>query len=224
MRLVLVDDDPKLRRTLQQGFQELGHDCTTFDCGEDALRYLRDPDAPTPDLVLLDVMLPGIDGWETLTSLRAAGSAVPVIYLTARHAVNERVQGLEIGADDYVIKPFEFAELLARVNAVMRRRSGREPLQLGELTLDLDERRASFGERRIDLSEKEFRLLATLASAPGRTFSRRDLLRTVWDVEFDPGTNVVEVLVARLRRKLSPHRDVIMTVHGEGYRVRVPPA
>ncbi|MEZ6017720.1 MAG: response regulator, partial [Planctomycetota bacterium] len=107
MHIVLVDDDPKLCRTLQRGFEELGHSCETFESGEDALTRLRDLDSPRPDFVLLDVMLPGIDGWETLQRLRDGGETVPVIYLTARHAVDERVRGLELGADDYVLKPFE---------------------------------------------------------------------------------------------------------------------
>ena len=222
MNLVLVDDDPKLCRTLQRGFEDLGHVCETFGSGEDALDRLRSPDAVRPDLVLLDVMLPGIDGWEVLRRLRDGGERVPVIYLTARHAVEERVQGLELGADDYVVKPFEFPELLARTQAVMRRRQGRKPIEIGELTVDLDARRVSFAGRRLELGDKEFRLIATLASEPERTFDRPELLRRVWEMGFDPGTNVVEVLVARLRRKLAPHPEVIETVPGKGYRLRAP--
>ncbi len=219
MHLVLVDDDPKLCRTLQRGFQELGHVCEIFDSGEAALERLRDPNGERPDVVLLDVMLPGLDGWETLQRLRDGGERVPVIYLTARHAVDERIRGLELGADDYVIKPFEFPELMARVQAVMRRRSGRAPLIIGDLVLDLDARRASLAGRRLELGDKEFRFLATLAGEPGRIFERRELLRRVWEIEFDPGTNVVDVLVARLRRKLAPQPGMIQTVAGQGYRI-----
>jgi DNA-binding response OmpR family regulator len=219
MHVLLVDDDPKLCRTLQRGFQELGHDCETFESGELALARVRDPDSRRPDVVLLDVMLPGIDGWETLQRLRDGGEPVPVIYLTARHAVDERIRGLELGADDYVIKPFEFPELLARVQAVLRRRTGRAPIVLGDLVLDLDVRRASIGGRRLELGDKEFRMLATLAGEPGRVFDRPELLRRVWELEFDPGTNVVDVLVARLRRKLAPHQNTIQTIAGRGYRI-----
>lgn len=219
MQLVLVDDDPKLCRTLQQGFEELGHGCETFETGEAALARLRDQDKPRPDVVLLDVMLPGVDGWELLQRLRDGGETVPVIYLTARHAVDERVRGLELGADDYVIKPFEFPELYARVQAVLRRRAGREPLVVGELVLDLDARRASVAGRRLELGDKEFRMLATLAAEPGRVFDRPELLRRVWEIGFDPGTNVVDVLVARLRRKMAPYQGSIQTVAGRGYRL-----
>jgi len=219
MHIVLVDDDPKLCRTLQKGFQELGHGCETFESGEAALARLRDPDGLRPDLVLLDVMLPGLDGWETLQRLRDGGERVPVIYLTARHAVDERIRGLELGADDDVIKPFEFPELLARVQAVMRRRSGRAPLVVGDLVLDLDARRAALGGRRLELGDKEFRFLAVLAAEPGKVFDRPELLRRVWEIEFDPGTNVVDVLVARLRRKLAPQPGLIQTVAGQGYRI-----
>lgn len=219
MHIVLVDDDPKLCRTLQRGFEDLGHVCETFESGESALTRLRDQDLPRPSVVLLDVMLPGLDGWEVLQRLRDSGEALPVIYLTARHSVDERVQGLELGADDYVIKPFEFSELLARVQAVMRRRAGREPIVIGALTLDLDARRASMANRRLELGDKEFRMLATLASEPGRVFERPELLRRVWELNFDPGTNVVEVLIARLRRKLAPHQSAIQTVAGRGYRI-----
>jgi len=221
MHLVLVDDDPKLCRTLQRGFEEHGDVCETFESGEAALERLRDPDFARPDVVLLDVMLPNIDGWDVLRRLRDGGEQVPVIYLTARHAVDERVRGLELGADDYVIKPFEFTELLARVQAVLRRRSGRAPLTVGALVLDLDARRATLAGRRLELGEKEFRFLAALAAEPERTFDRPELLRRVWEIEFDPGTNVVDVLVARLRRKLAPHPGTIQTVPGEGYRIAV---
>jgi two-component system copper resistance phosphate regulon response regulator CusR len=219
MHLVLVDDDPKLRRTLQQGFEDLGHSCETFEAAEPALLRLRDPDAERPDVVLLDVMLPGIDGWEMLQRLRDGGEPVPVLYLTARQGIDERVRGLELGADDYVVKPFEFPELLARVQAVLRRRSGRAPIIVGPLVLDLDGRRAHVAGRRLELGDKEFRLLVTLASEPGRVFDRPELLRRVWELEFDPGTNVVDVLVARLRRKLTPHQGIIQTVAGRGYRI-----
>ncbi|MEZ6018413.1 MAG: response regulator transcription factor, partial [Planctomycetota bacterium] len=133
--------------------------------------------------------------------------------------VDERVRGLELGADDYVLKPFEFPELYARVQAVLRRRSGREPLVVGGLTLDLDGRRAAMAGRRLELGDKEFRMLATLAGEPGRIFDRPELLRRVWELEFDPGTNIVDVLVARLRRKLAPHQGIIQTVAGRGYRI-----
>jgi DNA-binding response OmpR family regulator len=171
------------------------------------------------DVVLLDVMMPGRSGWDFLADLRSAGDETPVLFLSARGQVDERIRGLTLGADDYIVKPFEFRELLARIEAVSRRRKAIPVLAIGELRIDLGRRVVELGGRRIETSVREFDLLRTLVEAHGAVLSRAELLRRVWGVDFDPGTNVVEVLVARLRQKLGRQgRASIETVPGEGYR------
>ena len=174
------------------------------------------------DVVLLDVMMPEATGWDVLERLRGGDFTTPVIFVTARDAVDERVKGLAMGADDYIIKPFAFSELLARVDAVMRRRRHLPNIELGDVTIDLARRRVRVGEREVELATKEFDLLHALADGKGRVLSRKKLLKDVWDIDFDPETNVVDVYVARLRRKLGPRgKDMIATVRGEGYRLDV---
>lgn len=218
MRVLIVDDDPKFRATIHRGLDENGitcHEAGSVDEAEAAFE-----NGLAPDLVLLDVMMPDRAGWELLDTLRGAGREVPVIFLTARHEVEERVRGLELGADDYVIKPFAFSELLARMQAVLRRRNTLPVLEVGDLRLDLAGRVAERGGKRIEMSAREFDFLRTLTENPGVTFTRKELLSRVWGIEFDPGTNVVDVLVARLRRKLMPTGGpLIETVVGEGYRL-----
>lgn len=220
MRVLIVDDDPKFRATIHRGLDEHGitcHEAGSVDEAEAAFEA-----GLVPDLVLLDVMMPDRTGWELLESFRAAGREVPVIFLTARHEVEERVRGLELGADDYVIKPFAFGELLARIQAVLRRRNTLPVLEVGDLRLDLAGRVVERGGKRVEMSAREFDFLRTLAENPGVTFTRKELLSRVWGIEFDPGTNVVDVLVARLRRKLAPTGgSLIETVVGEGYRLLV---
>ncbi|MFT7484610.1 MAG: DNA-binding response OmpR family regulator [Candidatus Paceibacteria bacterium] len=221
MHIYLVDDDPKLLRTLKRGFEDSGYRCDTFPGPEEVLALLLDKGAVQPDVVLLDVMMPGTDGWDLLKRLRAEGIGIPTIFLTARQEVDERVRGLELGADDYVIKPFAFKELLARIHAVLRRHGVHEPLVVGELIVRPDRNRVEYLGRQIETSDKEHELLVALAKAPGRVFSRAELLKLVWQIEFDPGTNIVDVMIARLRRKLAPHgTKLIETVFGEGYRLR----
>jgi two-component system copper resistance phosphate regulon response regulator CusR len=218
LRLLVVDDDPKLRSYLRQGIEENGIECHVAADAEQALAALRQETAF--DLVLLDVMMPGRSGWDLLAELRSGGDETPVIFLTARNAVDERVKGLRLGADDYIIKPFAFSELMARIDAVVRRRRPERTLQIEDLGIDLDERRAWRGSRSIETSPREFELLRTLAEAQGQVLSRSQLLRSVWGIDFDTGTNVVEVLVARLRRKLDCSGTALLrTVPGEGYRL-----
>jgi two-component system copper resistance phosphate regulon response regulator CusR len=190
----------------------------TAASGEEASRLLEARGPGSFDLLLLDVMLPKSSGWDVLENLRGRGDPTPVIFLTARSAVEERVKGLTLGADDYVIKPFEFSELLARIAAVQRRQAKASTLVVGPLSLDLEHRAVACRGVRIEMSPREFELLLTLARARGRVLSRNELLAKVWGVEFDPGTNVVNVLVARLRRRLDAWApNLIQTVVGEGY-------
>lgn len=217
MKLLVVDDDPKFRSYVQRGLRESDIECVVAETAEVGLQQLGESPPCAFDLVLLDVMLPGMSGWDFLAEIRERGFHVPVIFLTARHGVSERVQGFELGADDYVIKPFDFAELLARINAVIRRRMALPVLEVPGLRLDLAARTVEVSERRHDLSPREFELLRALVEQRGQTLSRPDLLRRVWNMDFDPGTNVVEVLVRRLRTKIGA--SWIATVVGEGYRL-----
>lgn len=220
LRLLVVDDDPKFRGYVSTGLRESGHECETAENGEEALRLVEEPGGAPFDVVLLDVMMPVKTGWDMLGELREKGRDVPVVFVTARDAVEERVRGLQLGADDYIIKPFAFSELLARIEAVARRRAGPSRMELDGLTLDLEARRVSKGGRTVDLTPREFDLLRTLFQARGRTVPKTELLRDVWGMDFDPGTNLVEVHVARLRRKLEAcGSSPIRTKRGQGYSV-----
>ena len=217
MKLLIVDDDPKFRSYMQRGLRESDIECAVAESAEVGLEQLGEGPPCAFDLILLDVMLPGRSGWEFLSEIRERGFHVPVIFLTARHGVSERVQGFELGADDYVIKPFDFAELLARIKAVIRRRMDLPVLEVRGLVLDLAGRNVEVGGRRFDLSPREFELLRVLVEERESTLSRSVLLQRVWNMDFDPGTNVVEVLVRRLRTKIGS--SWIVTVAGEGYRL-----
>jgi two-component system OmpR family response regulator len=216
-RLLIVDDDPRLRRSLVQGLSEAGYECLDAGSAEEAQALAAS--AAGLDLYLVDVMLPGASGWDFVAARRAQGDSAGILFLTARDAVDERVHGLALGADDYLIKPFDFSELLARVAAVLRRRASTGRLRSGELVLDPLERRVESAGRRLELSPREFELLHTLLKGSGHTFTRSELLRRVWDIDFDPGTNTVDVHVARLRRRLGAElAKRLRTVVGEGYR------
>lgn len=216
MKVLIVDDDPKFRSYIRQGLELNGLDC---DVAEDVERGLKVV-AGGYDMVLLDVMMPGATGWDFLAQLRARGDATPVIFLTARNQLDERVRGLRSGADDYIIKPFELSELIARIEAVIRRRQSRVEFDLGDLHVDLIRRDVTKAGERVDLSPREFEVLLALVEARGGALSRADLLKSVWGMDFDPGTNVVEVQVAHLRRKLDQKgQRLIHTVPGQGYRL-----
>ena len=217
LRVLVVDDDPKFLSYVSRGLEENRIACEVAESGEVGLERLAARPKGPFDLVLLDVMLPGMDGWEALERIRAEGHELPVIFLTARHSVNERVRGFELGADDYVVKPFAFVELLARVRAVVRRHRGLPQVEAFGLALDLATRSVQVKGRRIELSPREFELLHALAEARGEPLSRQQLLQRVWSMDFDPGTNVVPVLVRRLRGKLGAER--IETVPRLGYRL-----
>lgn len=219
MKLLIVEDEPKTGQFLRQGMAEAG---LAADLVTDGLSGRERALSGHYDLIILDVMLPGLDGWQVLRSLREAGSPVPVLFLTARDAIDDRVQGLELGADDYLVKPFAFAELLARVRTLLRR--GVVPpqetqLELGDLHLDLLSRRVERGGQRIDLTTKEFALLEFFLRRRGEVLPKSLIAAEVWDMHFESDTNVIEVAVRRLRAKLDdafPTR-LIHTVRGMGY-------
>jgi len=203
---------------MRRGLEDSGLACEAAADAESAESALND--APQEfDIILLDVMLPGRSGWEFLERLRNGAHDTPVIFITARHGVAERVRGLHLGADDYILKPFAFEELLARIGAVLRRRK-RTEVAVHDLVIDLERGTVEREGRRVDLSPREFAMLRVLLEAEGRTLSRKELLRAVWGYEFDPGTNLVDVLVARVRRRIDPSRKgIIETRRGQGYRM-----
>jgi DNA-binding response OmpR family regulator len=218
MRVLLVDDDPKLRGYLSSGLRESGLTCETAADAREAMKILERARAEPFDVLLLDVMMPGRDGWELLRELRETGRDTPAIFVTARDAVEERVKGLKLGADDYIIKPFSLEELLARIQAVVRRRRAQEPVEYADLRIDLARRAVWRAGRPIDLSPREFDLLRALLLRRENVVSRAELLREVWGIGFDPGTNVVDVHVARLRKKIERRgRPLVRTLRGEGY-------
>ena len=189
-------------------------------CDADAALDVLAASAPF-DLVLIDVTMPGRSGWELLESMRAKGRAEAAIFLTAHGQLEDRIRGLRLGADDYVVKPFEFEELVARMEAVLRRGRPRRHYAVGPLTVDIDGRRLTRDGREVELSRREFDVLAVLVEAEGRTLTRAEILDRAFGVRFDPGTNVVDVVVMRLRKKLDVGGGhAIRTVVGEGYMVR----
>ena len=223
MRILIVEDEPKTGAYLKQGLAEAGYVTDLAANGTDGAHLGVHEDY---DLVVLDVMLPGIDGWQVLKALRDAGRQVPVLFLTARDDVDDRVRGLEAGADDYLAKPFAFAELLARVKSLLRRGRAREPevLRLADLEVDALRRRVTRGGRRIDLTPKEFALLLLLLRRQGEVLPRSLIASQVWDMNFDSDTNVIDVAVRRLRAKIDDDFDVklIRTVRGMGYAIDAP--
>jgi two-component system copper resistance phosphate regulon response regulator CusR len=224
MKLLIIEDEPKTGEYLRQGLQEAGFAVELASNGTDGLHVALEGDH---DLLILDVMLPGLDGWQVLQQLRDQGRQMPVLFLSARDQVEDRVKGLELGADDYLVKPFSFAELLARVRTILRRgRSGLEAtvMQLADLELDLLRRRASRGGRRIDLTAKEFGLLELLLRRQGEVLPRSLIASQVWDMNFDSDTNVIEVAMRRLRAKVDDGFEprLIHTVRGMGYVLELP--
>lgn len=217
MKVLVVEDDPKLARFLQRVLAEEGFAADGCSDGADALTQAL---SGVYDLVLLDWMLPGMDGLEVCRRLRRAGSAVPVLMLTARGQLRERVLGLDNGADDFVVKPFEVAELVARVHALIRRSKGLGELRVGPLVIDRVRRSATVSGVEVELTAREFGLLLHLAHHAGQVVGRTALLSSVWSTQFDPESNVVEVHISRLRDKLGESAWMIDTVRGRGYRLR----
>jgi two-component system OmpR family response regulator len=222
MRALIVEDDATIAQFVAKGLEEAGFAVDPAADGPEGLRRALE----TPyDVAIVDVMLPGLDGLALVETLRRRGVRTPVLFLSARHTVDDRVKGLQAGGDDYLVKPFAFAELLARVQALVRRASGSaEPtrLQAGDLEMDLLTREVKRAGRRIELRPKEWALLEYLLRQAGRVVSKTMILAHVYDYSFDPGTNVVDVLVHRLREKIDAGFETKMlhTMRGSGYVLR----
>ncbi|HEY8706084.1 MAG TPA: response regulator transcription factor [Gaiellaceae bacterium] len=219
--MLIVEDQPKLAELLARGLREEGHAADVADRGEDALWMAP---AASYDVIVLDIMLPGIDGIETCRELRRAGVWTPVLMLTARDAVGDRVTGLDAGADDYLTKPFSFDELLARLRALTRRVPAERPVtvEVGDLRLDPAAHRAWRGETELELSAKEFAMLELLMRRPGNVLTREQLLEGAWDMSYERRSNVVDVYIRYLREKIDRPfgSDSIETVRGVGYRLK----
>ncbi|MGH8217850.1 MAG: heavy metal response regulator transcription factor [Steroidobacteraceae bacterium] len=222
MRILIVEDEEKAAAFLRKGLTESGFVAEVVSTGEEGLFRAVQADY---DLVILDAMLPQMDGWDVLTQLRRSGRSMPVLFLTARGEVPDRVKGLELGADDYLVKPYAFTELLARVRALLRRRTERQPdvLQIADLNIDLLGNKAQRASTRIDLAPKEFALLSLLARRHGEVLPRTVIAEQVWDMHFEGDSNVVDVAIRRLRRKVDDPFPVklIHTVRGMGYVLEV---
>lgn len=218
MKLLIVEDEPKTVAFLKKGMAEYGYVVDVAVNGEDGAHLAL---TGAYDFIILDVMLPRRDGWQVLRDLRQAGKQTPVLMLTAMDAVDDKVKGLELGADDYLVKPFAFSELLARVRTIVRRGSSRQAdaLALGGLEMDVLRQKVSRDGKRLDLTRQEFRLLELFMRRPGEVLSRTLIAEQVWDIHFDSDTNVVDVAVRRLRTRIDEpfERKLIHTVRGVGY-------
>jgi len=223
MRVLVVEDEPKLAGLLARGLGEEGHPTDVVASGREALWMAR---ATPYDAIVLDVMLPGQDGFAVCRELRAANVWTPVLFLTARDSVDDRVAGLDVGGDDYLVKPFSFPELLARLRALTRRGAVERPvvLEVGSLRLDPASHKVWRGDTEIELSAKEFTLLEVFMRSPGKALSRVDLLERGWDMAYETRSNVVDVYVRYLREKIDRPFGChsLETVRGVGYRLRAP--
>ena len=224
MKLLVVEDEPKTADYVRQGLMEAGF---VVDLARDGADGLHMATGEHYDLIVLDVMLPSLDGRQVLQSIRATGNQVPVLFLTARSSVDDRVQGLEMGADDYLVKPFAFSELLARVRTLLRRGGAslsQDRIQIADLVLDLARRRATRDGHRVNLTSKEFALLELLARRQGEVLPRSLIASQVWDMNFDSDTNVIDVAIRRLRAKIDDNFEpkLIQTVRGMGYTLDIP--
>ena len=224
MKILLIEDDQETSAYVARGLREHGHVVDLAATGRDGLFLATDGGH---DVLIVDRMLPGLDGVSLVRGLREIGMKAPVLFLTALGGVGDRVRGLEAGADDYLVKPFAFAELLARVNALARRLPLNEMprvLRIGDLEIDLLKRTVARGGKPIELQPREFQLLEFLARNADRVVTRTMLLESVWDFHFDPKTNIVETHMSRLRGKLAQHggTELIHTVRGAGYALRAP--
>ena len=218
MRILLIEDEKKTVAFLSKGLREAGYSVDAASDGETGLEQAL---ATRYDLLIVDVMLPKKDGWAVVEELRGAGAQTPILFLTARDSVRDRVKGLELGADDYLVKPFAFSELLARVRSLMRRSPARQEEQIRVEDLEIDTRRhiATRAGAPLNLTPKEFTLLAQLARSAGEVVSRTEIVEQVWEIGFDTETNVVDVMVRRLRARVDDPFDVklVHTIRGVGY-------
>jgi two-component system, OmpR family, response regulator len=223
MNVLLIEDDRKIASFVKKGLKEQGFTVDVCDNGNDGYDLAS---GQAYDVILLDIMLPGRDGLSILRGLREKKNTAPVILLTARSALQERVEGLNLGADDYLSKPFYLEELLARIHAVARRATGVQLslMQTGPLTVNLITREVLINSEKVDLTVREFNLLELLMRSPGHVFTRTQILEHVWGYDFDPQTNVVDVYIRRLRSKIdvNPEAPLIETVRGVGYRLIKP--
>ena len=224
MKLLVVEDESKTGEYLRQGLTEAGFVVDLATNGIDGQHLAMNE---SYDLIILDVMLPDVDGWRILQTIRTAENAVPVLFLTAHDSVADRVKGLELGADDYLVKPFAFSELLARVRTLLRRGTvqlAMDRIQVADLVLDLVRRRASRAGRRISLTSKEFALLELLVRRRGEVLPRSLIASQVWDMNFDSDSNVIDVAIRRLRAKIDDDFEpkLIQTVRGMGYVLEMP--
>ncbi|MCC6695595.1 MAG: response regulator transcription factor [Candidatus Hydrogenedentes bacterium] len=221
MRVLVVEDEKQIAGFIRNGLEEQGFTVDVCDNGNDGYVLAT---TQSFDVIVLDIMLPGRDGLSILRNLRKQKNAVPVIVLTARTELDERIEGLNLGADDYLTKPFYVEELIARIHAVARRASGEQLsiLQAGDLTVNLITREVQRGGRPVTLTTREFSLLEYLLRSPGRVYTRTQILEHVWGYDFDPNTNLVDVHIQRLRKKLAgtDSDSPIETVRGVGYRLR----
>lgn len=222
-RIFVVDDDEKITSLLRRSLAFEGYEVHIANDGQSGLKLLQQDD---PDLLILDVMMPIMDGWEVCRRVREAGSNVPVLMLTAKDDIQDRVKGLDLGADDYLIKPFALEELLARVRALLRRKPDKQEsdnrLQFEDLTLDLDSREAIRAGRRIELTAKEFDLLHLFMQNPRRVLTRDSIMDKIWGYDYSGESNVLEVYIAMLRQKteVGSEKRIIQTVRGTGYVLR----
>jgi two-component system copper resistance phosphate regulon response regulator CusR len=221
MHVLIVEDEEKIAAFLRRGLAENGFVVDVAKDGEQGLEYAL---ARKMDLIILDVALPKRDGWSLLAELRKAEIHTPVLFLTARDSVPDRVKGFDLGADDYLIKPFHFSELLARVRSLLRRSPERreETITVGDLEIDPRRHKVTRGRTTLNLTPKEFSLLLFLASSAGDIVSRTEIVEQVWDINFDTGTNVVDVMMRRLRAKVDDpfETKMIHTIRGVGYVLR----
>lgn len=221
MRILLIEDDKHIVGFLKRGLEEEGYVVEVAYDGEEGLDLAKDGEF---DLIILDILLPRVDGFTVCQRLRASGNTTPILMLTAKDSVEDRVQGLDLGADDYLVKPFAFEELLARIRALTRRHRNAEGavLKVGDLTINLLTREVKRGDRVIELTAREFELLKFLAHHPGRVFTRAQLLERVWGYDFEYSSNVVDVYIRYLREKIDKpfDRKLIHTVRGVGYKLQ----
>ena len=225
MRILVVEDQKKIAALIENGLKEHGFAVDVCHTGEDGFFNVTNE---TYDAMVMDVMLPGRDGLSILRSMRAKGLTLPVLILTARGELNERVEGLNAGADDYLAKPFYVEELVARLHALLRRSQGApcSILKAGPLVLDMLKREVRRGEELIELSAREFSLLEYFMRSPGRVLTRSQIGQHVWNLHFDPGSNLVDVAIGRLRRKIEFNQEAVLieTVRGAGYRFKGGPS